>query len=124
MGRQPGFTLLEIIIALLVIGLSLTTIISVQNKNVQASAEAKELALGTMLAQRIIDETEAAGNLQLGHRRGNFAGQYSAFFWEKEVQPGPLESLRNLRVTVGWSQGRTTKVLTLSRYVFMPGGEP
>src|SRR3990172_8947878 len=104
MRGQTGIALLEIIIALLVIGLSLTAIIFVQNRTVQVSAEAKEMALATTLAQRIIDETEAEGNLPLGTSRGTFSGQYSAFLWEKETESGPLEGLRNLRVTVSWNQ--------------------
>jgi prepilin-type N-terminal cleavage/methylation domain-containing protein len=75
MFRQSGFTLVEVIIALLVAGLSLTSLFMVYHIGTNNSARAIEAQRADMLAASYAEELLLDGALPEAHRLAGVCGQ-------------------------------------------------
>ena len=99
--HNGGFTLLEVLIALLVLALALLALTRTAAVQVQSFTELRERTLAGWLAQEILAETRIANPLpdpgrNNGQRR--FAGR--DWRWEVRVQATAVPSIRRLDVSV------------------------
>ncbi len=119
--RKTGFTLLEVIIAVAIIGSSLAILLGAVNKNLILASQSKNLTIASFLAQRKMGEIEIEGFPDLGDRNGVFE-ESPEFKWYLSVQPYNIEQLgteiRIVILTVSWDEGhREFKVATaISNY--------
>lgn len=95
-GLAAGFTLLEIMIALAIIGGLLVTVLYSLNYHLGIAERHEFLTVATMLAKNKISDLEqipAAG-------KGTFPDPYSAYNYETGVKPSSYPGLSELWVTV------------------------
>jgi general secretion pathway protein I len=106
--RTAGFTLLEVIIAVAIIGSSLAILLGAVNKNLVLASQSKNLSIASFLAQRKLGEVEIEGFPELGNQEGVFEEQ-PEFRWFLSVQPYNIEQLgteiRIVILTVSWDEG-------------------
>jgi general secretion pathway protein I len=106
--RNAGFTLLEVIIAVAIIGSSLAILLGAVNKNLILASESKNLSIGSFLAQRQLSEIELGGYPDVGEQEGTFQ-DYPEFKWHESVQPYDIQQLsieiRIVVLTISWDQG-------------------
>jgi prepilin-type N-terminal cleavage/methylation domain-containing protein len=95
MGRRPslGFTLLEVLIALVILAGALTVLLGTQANHVQMGQAANEMSVAGMLGRQKMLEVEsdlAADGFNEGEQsdRGNFRKEgFDYFEWEVTIEP-------------------------------------
>ena len=131
MGREQGFTLLEVLIALGILALALPILLGLRNWDLDLHARAKELTTATILAQEKLVETELGTLVPLGETGGDFlasplgsqvtpemANRPSNYRWKRIVSPTPLPTVREIKIQVLWPRGNTDELVEVSTYVF------
>ncbi len=92
-NSQQGFTLLEVMVALALIGISLATLLTSQSQGLRLANEAKFNTIAAFLAQRKMAELETVDINDLRSDSGDFSESpsgltdesFSEFYWEVEI---------------------------------------
>ena len=102
----PGFTLLEVLVALAVLAVALVSLLGLHNRNLLLAMRADRLNTATLLARELLTRTQLEGKAAAAVTSGDFEethpGQYPEFHWSRTVQQSPIENLWELRVEVTW----------------------
>ncbi len=109
---ERGFTLLEVIVALIILSISMATFLRVFSTGLRAVDVAEHQAIAAMHAESILAEVGVSVPLIEGLRQGDLPRGY---WWRTEVRPYAEAGLSDLTagtvtayivdVTVGW-EGR------------------
>jgi len=109
LSGKAGFTLLEVIIAVAIIGSSLAILLGAVNKNLVLASQSKNITIASFLAQRKMVEIEVEGFPEIGNQEGSFE-ELPEFRWYLSVQPYNIEQLgteiRIVILTVSWDEGQ------------------
>lgn len=109
LSGKAGFTLLEVIIAVAIIGSSLAILLGAVNKNLILASQSKNITIASFLAQRKMGEIEVEGFPEIGNQEGSFE-EHPEFRWYLSVQPYNIEQLgteiRIVILTVSWDEGQ------------------
>jgi general secretion pathway protein I len=115
-GRTQGFTLLEVVVAIALLGLGLTAALELLGVGLRATRASGEVTRAAILARRTLD-TFALRPLAPGTEQGEAAG----YRWTAEVAPAaasagavPSLSLYRLQVRVTWPGRRGERVFELA----------
>lgn len=112
---QWGFTLLEVIIAVAIMGASLAILLGSVNRNLVLASQSKNQSIASALAQQKIGEIELEGYPQIGEQQGAF-DEFPGFYWYLRVLPYDIEQLgteiRIVILDVSWDEGN--KVFTVA----------
>jgi general secretion pathway protein I len=118
LSPRAGFTLLEVLIAIAVLGIALLALLSLEHQDLQSVIRGQEISRAAMLAQAMMTQAELERFPPLGTTSGNFdrmySGQYRNFRWARSVQPSPtFRDLRMVEIQVlyGPRFGRTYSVV-------------
>jgi general secretion pathway protein I len=112
-----GFTLLEVLIALLVLALALVAMIRTAAVQVQNFGDLRERTLAGWLAQEMLAETRIANPLpEPGRSNGQrrFGGR--DWRWEVRVQGTAVPSIRRLDISVAPASAPRDPVVQLSGF--------
>ena len=105
---QKGFTLLEVIIAVAIMGASLAILLGAVNRNLVVASQSKNQSIAYALAQQKIGEIEMQGYPQVGQEQGTFE-EFPGFDWYVNVLPYDIEQLgteiRIVMVDIAWDEG-------------------
>jgi prepilin-type N-terminal cleavage/methylation domain-containing protein len=112
-----GFTLLEVLVATLILGLAVVTLIQLSSQGLRLLKHSDDQQQAALLADRL---TRAAEPIVEGVE----TGQDGAMTWERRVTlsgasdelippSGPIPELRALTVTVRWGPGRSLQLASL-----------
>jgi type II secretion system protein I len=122
-GAATGFTLLEVMVALLVVAFAFVSLLTLHGRNIKAISRTQDLTRATLLARDIVSqievEVETGGFQQLGDSQGTFP-DHPGFRWEREVHSTPLDELREVLVRVIWDE-RNPRGCELVFFVRDPG---
>jgi general secretion pathway protein I len=106
MRRAPGFTLLEVMIALAILAVSLVVLLGLRNRDVQLEAYARDLTRATLLAREMAATVDKDGTPEMGYVEGDFGQDHPGFSWQRQVSPFMAELIgdrvREVRVSVIW----------------------
>ncbi len=117
----PGFTLLEVIIAVAILGASLAVLLGAVNKNLILASRSKNLSIASSLAQQKLGEIELTGYPEVGEEQGVFE-ESPSFNWYLTVLPYDIQQLgteiRVVLLTVTWDEGQKefTVATAISNY--------
>jgi prepilin-type N-terminal cleavage/methylation domain-containing protein len=122
--RAGGFTLLEVLVALVVAGLAMSAIVGVFGNSLAGNAVASDAETALALAEERLALASAVAALRPGVDKGVFAGRFA---WQTTVsryvdggdgkqtaQPNATELLYRIAVDVVWQDGRRSRQLALS----------
>ena len=120
-GRR-GFTLLEVLVAVVVLGIALTALLSTQAGGVRLRSQAEAITTATFLLQERMAQLELDEDYpEVGKRDGDFGSGYPGYRWELTVQEvGLVPNIRELRLAVLWREGQRDERLELTSYVGNP----
>jgi general secretion pathway protein I len=121
---QRGFTLLEVLVAVMILGLTVTAILQQFAVALRAGAHARDSTRAMLYATEKLEELKTHKNLSLTTESGSFDNGYE---WETEVLPysanledegGAYDALRHetleLRSRVTWRTGERRRQVELS----------
>jgi general secretion pathway protein I len=105
LARGRGFTLLEVMIALAVLGIAMMALLALDHQDLQSVIRARELTQASMLAQTMMTQAELERFPDLGQSSGTFdkqfPGQYANFRWQRTVaESGIFPDLRKVTIVV------------------------
>jgi len=104
-AARAGFTLLEVLIAIAVLGIALLALLSLEHQDLQSVIRGQEISRAAMLAQAMMTQAELERFPPLGTSSGNFdqmySGQYPNFRWTRSVEPSSVfPDLRKVEIHV------------------------
>ena len=116
---SAGFTLLEALIAIVILALSLSALLQLYSTGLRGVANIDDHLRARLLAQSVMAEMSYDRRL----RPGRLQGRADQFAWTLSItpfddgqpapqQPGPW-TLHRLALTVTWPQGRRIELQTL-----------
>ena len=115
--RARGFTLLEVLIALVVLGVTLTALIHAASVGTRDFAGMRERTLAGWIAANVLTETRLKEtNPQPGRRDGHVRYAGRDWEWTLEVQATAEEGIQRLDVQVYTDAARTDPVARLSGF--------
>ena len=123
--HNTGFTLVEVIVALVIVSISLLGLIRLHLISISMADAAEMTSQAVLLAEEKIAETLALGYPKEGTASGVVEKNTHSLHWQTEVaglqSPQLVEAditgLRKICVEVGWKQGSSSKSLQMSTYV-------
>lgn len=102
-----GFTLLEILIAIGIIGFALVGLLGLHARNIGMTLRDQNMTRATLLARQKVSEIEfrarAEGIDAISGESGGFEG-YPGFAYDVQVEPTELDMIRRVTVRVFWDE--------------------
>jgi general secretion pathway protein I len=121
-GRNSGFTLIEIIFAVAIVGIALIPLIGLQIKTIHLQQVTDRIEEATLLAQEKMTEKmlEITSNPSVSqyYDEGDFEEDFDTYHWEYTLSTTDADSLLRIDLTVFWNQeDKKNHSITLSSFV-------
>lgn len=117
LSSKRGFTLIEIMTALVILAVSLVALLGLRNRDIALSAQAAKMIEATLLARQKISEFSLMNQDDTDEAKCDF-NEKVPYRCEWAVTPGPHPLVQELVVRVFWNdQGHEQKV-QLTKYLF------
>ncbi|MEA3465764.1 MAG: prepilin-type N-terminal cleavage/methylation domain-containing protein [Thermodesulfobacteriota bacterium] len=119
--NSSGFTLLEVMIALAIIGTALVACLSLANRCVQSHEQVQRITIGTMLAQHKMSELEAASRnseLDTSDQQGVWDEPYSLYRWQVTYTDTPITGVQQVSVSVIWGDRKRNEEVSIDSFLF------
>ena len=114
---RMGFTLIEVLAALALIGVVLPVIMQGFSIANHLAGAAKERSEASALAESKLNELVATGDWNLGLLNGDFAPERPNFRWKAEVKNWDSSTLQELDVHVIWTSRGVEREFVVSSLV-------
>jgi type II secretion system protein I len=106
--KKKGFTLLEVVISVAIVGVSLMILLSAVNRNIDIAGKSRDAQIAALLAQQMLTNIELEGFPQVREEEGEFQDN-PGFNWFLSVLPYNLSlvetNIRIVRVLIVWNDG-------------------
>ena len=122
--RSKGFTLLEVMVAVAILGMVLVSLIGLQNRGMEDVMLADHITTATLLATRKMNEAlvplSGTGTIVQKEDEGEFPEEeFKDYTWKQSIsQLQPLENVKitEVRVAVLWKEGGRQEMVELKSY--------
>ena len=108
--RATGFTLLEILVAVTILGIALVSLLGLHARNIRLTAETQELTMTNLLASRLVAITKAGRIPEDGVIEGAFT--------DDDGQSLRLDKIYGGEESEGYTWTRDTRASPLARLPF------
>ncbi len=116
MKRARGFTLMEILVALAVVGVGLAALIGKSAESTRSAADLRDRTYAGWVAQNVLTEIRITPQtLNTGTRHGEEMLAGERWTWTVEINEAAVPSLRNVVVRVS-RDGDDGSIVTLSSF--------
>ena len=117
-----GFTILEVMVALAILSIALTTVYRLHGQTMEMSARARFYNLAPLLAQGKLAEIERQGLTEAADNSGDFGLTYPGYTWTVHIEEVSSDLLKEaqyhlVRLDIGIGQG-TDETYQLRTYRF------
>jgi general secretion pathway protein I len=121
-GSEGGFTLLEVLAALVILALSMGALLQLFSTGLRGLGAAEDHAMASLLAESWLEGLGAGRAIEEGEASGIFDARYS---WRAVVRPLVLDERADraaawpvtayeIELSVLWDEGRAQRSLSLS----------
>ena len=121
--NKRGLTLIEVMLAVVILGISLVILVSTAAKCLSIAKKARNYETARELLARLeLEEPIKKDKITDANGSGSFDSEYSAYTWEREVEFVGLEEdgLWKVTSTVKWSESTGQNSEQLVTYLFAP----
>ncbi len=87
LGRRDGFTLLEVMVAVVVIAIVMIAVFRLQAQTISMAESTRFYTTAMLLAQQKMAEMRGADSGRPGDGSGNFGDDFPGFSWRVSVEP-------------------------------------
>ena len=112
---EPGFTLLEVLAALSILGISLLVLLQTDGLNSSRTLHSQRLLGAVRLAGEQMEEVFSSGSEGLSSGDGTDEG--GVYGWERVVVDTQYAGLKEVRLTISWSEGRREESYLVLAYL-------
>lgn len=116
-----GFTLLEVMIALAIVGVALVSLLGLSARSIEVNGRLQKITQATLLAQQRMGEIElraSQGGIRMNDEEGTFDPPFDAYRWRVSYEDTPLQFLKLVTVTVAWGDEGKNEMVDLTSFVF------
>jgi general secretion pathway protein I len=97
---QSGFTLLEVMVALMIVAIAFVGLLGVHNRNLRQVGRDQDVTRATLLARELVAQMEVSEKFpDTGVSNGEFEDQ-PGFFWQREVTDTDLPNIREVHLRI------------------------
>ena len=109
-SEDRGFTILEVMVALAILSIALTTVYRLHGQTMEMSARARFYNLAPLLAQGKLAEIERQGLTEAADVNGDFGLTYPGYTWTVHIEEVSSDLLKEaqyhlVRLDIGIGQG-------------------
>lgn len=115
--RARGFTLLEVLVALVVVAVAVAALGRAGSQVLDSQAELEKRTLALWVADNVLAEFRLEPAIESGRRRGSSSMGGRTWHWEMLVQPAPGGELLRIDVAVYERAGQDAPVLMHSGFL-------
>ena len=106
LGRR-GFTLIEVLVAVVIIAVAFPALLALQNRNLALVGNDQDRTTATLLMRQLVAQVELLEDYsRYGTSTGNFDGS-PGFSYQLEVDHTNFDELRQVRMHVLWGTGNS-----------------
>jgi general secretion pathway protein I len=91
--KDAGFTLLEVMIAIAILGISLVLTLELFGGALSSTSLSRHYTEATFLARHKLEELSLENQLAPGSQQGDFGEEYAAYHWQAEISPYSIPQL-------------------------------
>jgi len=102
--RTSGFSLVEILCAVLILGVALTGLVQGVTTGLSSSKESELQTVAALFAAGQMETTRAEGDLRDGTTEGDCGEGLSLYRWQQTISPAGIDGLHEVTVVVQSSQ--------------------
>lgn len=117
LNDKSGFTLLEVLVAVVILGSTLAVLLGAVNRNLVLASDSKNISIARMLVQNKISEIELEGYPSNKNEEGEFE-DFPRFKWYLSVVPLNISSLETdikiVKLLVTWDNDQQDFEITLA----------
>jgi general secretion pathway protein I len=122
MSRNDGFTLIEVLIAMVMVVVGMVLLSQAFSAGLRAVSVADRSSQAQLLAEQKISELEVLSFSSLQTDSGDFGDDYPDYTWQTEVSSTDLDNMKKVILTVSWTHENTARSIVITRY-FTDHGE-
>jgi general secretion pathway protein I len=118
---ERAFTLLEVMIALAIVGVALVALLSLNTRSIQVHSRLQKITQATLLAQEKMSETEVLAetkNLDFSAGNGSYAPPFNEYRWQLAFGDTPIASVKMVTVKVLWGEEEKNELVELNSFLF------
>ncbi|MCC6543229.1 MAG: type II secretion system minor pseudopilin GspI [Nitrospirae bacterium] len=114
---DAGFTLLEVMIAIVIIATSFVTLLHTRNQSITAADYAKRTTVATLLASERMSDIENGDFPDTGQDSSNFGDLYPEYRWKTSVSDTAYDNIREVKVEVLWGKEGSERSVGMVNFV-------
>lgn len=98
--RERGFSLIEILCAVMVLGVALVGLAEGLTTSLRLGKEAERYTTAALLATGRMETIRAEGDFIAGDETGDFGESFAAYTWSQSIEETGLKGLHHVRVAI------------------------
>jgi len=117
-GSARGFTLMEMVVATIVLFIGGVAALSCMGLATRATGSARDYQTAAILAQdRLAQMGLSASDLTAGEEEGTFGDEHPGFAWRQSIEATDVGGLFRVTLTVSWPVGSRRRSVDFVTYL-------
>jgi len=112
-NRPPGFTLLEVLVALAILSGTLIMAYRVMSEAISAEERSERWTTAAYLGEALLRDVTSTFP-EVGESEGRFTGLDNAYAWKRSVKAAAHPDAREVDVTVSWGEDDRVESVALA----------
>lgn len=120
--HQAGFSLIEVMVAILILGIALAGLTTGITTALGSSKESEQQSIAVQLAAGQMETLRTEGGLTDGETSGDFGAAFAGYRWRQTIQAAGVDGLHEVAVNIESAQDKRT-IYELKTLLFEPADD-